>query len=421
MLETCLAALALAASAPPPVPLDDHGYLGVADRLQRVFDPLWDERAGHYELGGGGVAATTNANLLLVHSVAALRGHRGPARQDERARRMVEQLLESPPYAATLPPRLDASSQWHAPGWVSSMTALRSGQHVMVDAEVVDGLVHAWLARRELGLSPASARMVARRIHRVAASRFWRWPSIRLNQFNWYARLYSADAIVTGRGTLLRRDLRRQIARFTRGAHGAHGLAGNLGPGLRFHYFPHLTRRTSVNFDSPEYANMVASFARFYSLARRHGMAAPRAADRRLLRRWLRRVLAGYWTHAGYLNWDTGLGFRRWHQAKKLGLSQHGLIGIASAPALAGPRTRAWAKWILDQGFAFYERQLAGGRLPGCSSGSRSSRRASAAPAWRPRAWRAMPPGRSRPRSGARLPSSRRRCSPSTRTPAASP
>jgi hypothetical protein len=46
----------------------------------------------------------------------------------------------------------------------------------------------------------------------------------------------------------------------------------------------------------------VASFTRCYSLARGRGMAALRAADRRLVRRWLRRVLTGYWTHAGYLN-----------------------------------------------------------------------------------------------------------------------
>jgi len=100
-------------------------------------------------------------------------------------------------------------------------------------------------------------------------------------------------------------------------------------------------------------------------------MAAPSPPARRLMRRWLRRVLAGYWTHAGYLNWDTGLGFRRWHQAKKLGLSQHGLIGIATAPGLAGPRTRAWAKWILDQGFRFYERQAGGGIAPGVFFGVR--------------------------------------------------
>ena len=80
------------------------------------------------------------------------------------------------------------------------------------------------------------------------------------------------------------------------------------------------------------------------------------------------RVLAGYWTHGGYLNWDTGFGFERWHQAKKLGLSQQALIGIASAPALAPRRAApAWAKWMLDRGFGVYERQLArnGGEPPG--------------------------------------------------------
>ena len=72
------------------------------------------------------------------------------------------------------------------------------------------------------------------------------------------------------------------------------------------------------------------------------------------------RVLAGYWTHGGYLNWDTGFGFRRWHQSKKLGLSQQALIGIATAPELAPhPSAPAWAKWMLDRGFEFYERQLA--------------------------------------------------------------
>jgi hypothetical protein len=365
MLAACLATLALLS------PLDDRGYLAVADRIQPAFDRLWDEDAGRYVIFGGGVESTSNANLLLVHSVAALRGHDGPSRQDARARRLARSLLESPPYTATPPPRLGTDTQRHAPGWVSSMRTLRSGQHVMVDAEVVDGLVHAWLARRALELPRVTADLIARRIRAVARSRFWRWPKIRLNQFNWYARLYSADAIVTGRSRLLRHDLRLQIARFAASTHGGPGRAGNLGPGLRFHYFPHLPRRVRENFDSPEYANMVASFTRFYSLARRRGMPPPSAPARRLIRRWLRRVIAGYWTHAGYLNWDTGLGFRRWHQAKKLGLAQHGLIGIASAPGLAGPRTRAWAKWMLDQGLAFYLRQAGADVAPGVFFGVR--------------------------------------------------
>jgi hypothetical protein len=38
MLAAYLAALALTS----PVPLDDQGYLAVADRIQPNFDPLWD-------------------------------------------------------------------------------------------------------------------------------------------------------------------------------------------------------------------------------------------------------------------------------------------------------------------------------------------------------------------------------------------
>jgi hypothetical protein len=114
-----------------------------------------------------------------------------------------------------------------------------------------------------------------------------------------------------------------------------------------------------MNTDSAEYANIVASFTREYAQARRSGMRPPTARTRRLLRQWLMRVLAGYWTHGGYVNWDTGFGFRRWHQAKKLGLSQQALIGIATAPQLASrPAAPAWAKWMLDRGFEFYERQL---------------------------------------------------------------
>ena len=59
-----------------------------------------------------------------------------------------------------------------------------------------------------------------------------------------------------------------------------------------------------------------------------------RPAQLGLLRDWVRRVLAGYWTHGGYLNWDTGLGFSRWHQRKKVGLAQLALIGVASQPEL---------------------------------------------------------------------------------------
>ena len=108
------------------------------------------------------------------------------------------------------------------------------------------------------------------------------------------------------------------------------------------------------------------SFLRFYNQARRAGMAPLSRAGRGLVRRWERRAIAGYWTHAGYLNWDTGLGFERWHQAKKLGLAQQALIGIAQTRSLQpGSEWGRWAKWMLDRGLRFYERLPVGeGGLP---------------------------------------------------------
>ena len=124
-------------------------------------------------------------------------------------------------------------------------------------------------------------------------------------------------------------------------------------PGMRFHYLPDSAaqppderRLGRVREHRP-----VVPAA---STSRRGtpGMAALPHARRALLRQWTERAIAGYWTHGGYMNWDTGLGFERWHQAKKLGLTQQALIGIAQADAAAalGRRTGKWAKWMLDRG-----------------------------------------------------------------------
>jgi hypothetical protein len=354
-----LAALVLLAAGPPTAALayDDAGYLAYADRMQERLDPLWDEQAGRYRPAPGGVDALVNSLMLLTHSVAAQQGHTGASRNDHRARLIARALVSAPVFIERRPAHPPAGSQIHAPGWTCSMSSSDANQHLVFDAEIVDGLVHAWKARRALGLSDQTARLIADRIHRVASSRFWRWPTIRLNQVNWYALMYAADATVTGRSTLLRRDLRGQLARFVATARrGATGGVGNFGPGLRFHYLPDASINSRMNVDSAEYANIVLSFLRFYNQARHAGMAPLSRTGRGLIRRWERRAIAGYWTHAGYLNWDSGLGFERWHQAKKLGLAQQALIGIAQVPGLQPSRAYGrWAKWMLDRGLHFYE------------------------------------------------------------------
>jgi len=355
------AAPASAAVTRAAASFDTAGYLAYTDRMQRRLDSLWDEGRGMYVPDAAGADSMINAGLLLSHSVAAQHGHDGPSRNDRRARQIARALVSPPAFIEQRPPQPPAGSQLHVPGWSSSMTSPNGNQHLVYSAEIVDGLVHAWKARRELGLSDELADAIADRIHRVATGSFWRWPAIRLNQINWYALVYAADATVTGRPAALATPFQRQLARFVDEADGAPGGGiGNFGPGLRFHYLPHRTLDTTMNVDSAEYANIVMSFTRFYGQARAGGMPAVSGARRRLLRQWVKRVLAGYWTHSGYMNWDSGLGFDRWHQAKKLGLSQQALIGIAQTRELQpSPAYGRWAKWMLDRGLAWYERQPA--------------------------------------------------------------
>ncbi len=363
-LVLALAALAIPASASASG-LDEAGYWQLADATQQRLDPIWDEHAGMYRPGGSGTDPAVNAGLLLTHAVAAQRGHEGPARNDHRARLIAARLVRrGGPFADT--GQAAPGAQRHTPGWTNSMDSARASQHLVFDAEVVDGLVAAWRARRELDLPDSTVAAIQDRIGRTVAGKFWRYPAIRLNQINWYGLMYAASATVNGRDTLLRHDLALQIRRFVRGIDGRGHAAGNLGPGARFHYLPQQSETAPMNVDSAEYANIVISVTRFLDQGRAAGMRIP-AADLARMRVWARRVIAGYWTHAGYLNWDTGFGFERWHQAKKLGLSAQALIGLASSDTLGlEPHWRAWAKDIFDGGLRFYERQSerAGGVPP---------------------------------------------------------
>ena len=71
----------------------------------------------------------------------------------------------------------------------------------------------------------------------------------------------------------------------------------------------------------------------------------------RLLRAWVEHIVCGYWTHAGYLNWDTGYGFKRWHAGRTWALAQQGLLAIAVSPRFHNaPEIGQWAKYMFDRG-----------------------------------------------------------------------
>ena len=232
-------------------------------------------------------------------------------------------------------------------------------QHVAIDTAVVRGLAQTWLARGPLGIDAAQADAIAFAIHRCATSPFYAYPVLRLNQINWPIEIHAWAAAVTGETRLLHHDARLQLGRF------ADALTRVIapfeipftGPGYRFHYVPGDRANARANLDNPEYASTVCGALQFYEPALRAGMDPLLPRQRAALLAWVERVLCGYWTHAGYLNWDTGASFRRWHQAKKLGLSQAALLAIATTPSLnASPQHGRWAKHIFDRGLALFDR-----------------------------------------------------------------
>jgi hypothetical protein len=358
-----LAAAGLAAGAPAPAhaafdrlpetsPLQGRDYLALADDIVRGGPARWDARTGAYTVPGEPASTRTNVNLLTVHAGAALRAHTGPARADARARRLVRALVRGP-VAHPAPAQGDASVCW------GTLLGSTRADHLSIDAQVAEALALAWQARRALGLDPRLARELAATVDGCAHHPRWRFPSVVLNQINWNADVYAAAATVTGRGDLLRDDYRRQLARFLGAARRPEpGMAAaNLGASFAFHYAPTRPAGDGLNLDAPEYAMLVAAALRHHRAAVRAGMPPLRAADRALLRRWSTRLLAGSWTHAGYLNWDTGYGRKRWNSGQYWAFAQGGLLAIATSPVLQpDARKRAWAKALFDRGLLLYAR-----------------------------------------------------------------
>jgi hypothetical protein len=345
------------ATAPP---FSDSDYWAFADRLAAALDARWDAQKGAYQSIGGDDPSVRyniryNAQLLLVHSVAALKQHEGPSRRDSRARTLVGRLTHSPAWGPT-----GKNTNVHRPA-VCWSTDLFSGLrgHMSLDSKVAEALTFAWRARRELRLAPATVKLIARRIDQCAHKSLWRYPSLTGNQINWFSELYSSDATVTGNGALLRKDYREQLVRFTNAISRPmrKRRSPNLGPGYEFHYHPELAGTAAINLDSPEYANIVAQALQYYDDALRRGMRPLSGHSVRLIRAWVSRILGGYWTHAGYLNWDTGLGKTRWHSAQYWAFAQEGLQALAISPRFWPRREYGrWTKDIFDRGLLLYLR-----------------------------------------------------------------
>ena len=204
-----------------------------------------------------------NADLLLVHSAAARAGHHGAARNDRRARAAARFLT--------------GREIWHGgahPGWWASPDV--ADQHLVFEAEVAEGLAAAYAARRALGLDARRSRLIRRQL---AHGR--REPRLALaGARDEPAQLVRAPSSPPTRPSTARAGRSpgpsRVTSRGSREASAARRRPGELRPRAALPLPAGALAARAMNFDSPEYANIVLGFSRAYGQARAAGM--PRAA-----------------------------------------------------------------------------------------------------------------------------------------------
>jgi hypothetical protein len=353
LLATSVASPAIGAPRTAGGAMSTGDYWTFADTSMAAIAGWWQPDRQVYAPPGRSPSMRTNAVLLTVHAIAALEGHEGPTRDDERARALTARLLRTPPWLLEAP----VVNGRRGTCWAQMPDGTEGGA-VPVDAKVAQALAAAWQARRALALPAVTVRAIRVGLGRCARHATWRGPSATANQVNWNADVYAAAATVTGRrGPLLgayRRSLAWFAAHITRPPAG--GRTGNLGAGYQFHYLPSRPATDHYNLDTPEYANIVADALRFYDDGLRRGMRPLPRRSVALLRAWVQRLVAGSWTHAGFLNWDTGYGVGRRFSGQYWAFAQQGLLAIATSPAFRSPRTAAWTKAIFDRGLGLYRR-----------------------------------------------------------------
>lgn len=344
----------------------DPGDLGaVADAVVSPIEPLWNAADGAYVVSGV-ARARLNAEMLLVHAYAALAGRAGPGTHPERVEPLVR-LLTGPMYVARLngkvarAPEPGHSVTVHAPGFSDPGGDVRS-MHQALDAVAARALAAAWRARDVVGLSAEARRLIQERVSAVARSPFWRSPSRLLNQVNWSADLYAADATVTGDPRLLKTDYRRQLIWFADHARKVAypGGSPNLGSGFAFRYLPQRAATNPTNrSDTVEYANITFGALAYLDEARAAGMPQLPTRTRNVYRRLARRVTWGDWTASGYPNWDSGKGVGRLHLTQYWLLALRGYAAGTEGSASAGylPAQVPTTRWLVRRAVELYQRR----------------------------------------------------------------
>lgn len=331
----------------------------LGDDIAARVDARWNPARGVYMNERGYPDTRLNALLLQLHSMAALAGHEGASRKDDRITPMVR-VLTSPPVlvARNLRPRQTGHFP-HAPAWTPLIgeDPEQAVLHPSIDTAVVRALTAAWRARGVFGLPADDQVRIGQVLVELAGSPFYRAPSRALNQINWHAEVYAAALEVAGDRSVVD-DYREQLRWFAEHSRTAAypGGSPNLTSGGGFRYLPNRSRGVQLNqVETTEYGNLALGALGFYQAFLRAGMQRLSAADEKALRDWSRHMLLGSWTQAGYPNWDTGLGTKRRHLRQYWAWSLDGLMTASGPDALLGyPRQRQFARSIAEHGIALY-------------------------------------------------------------------
>lgn len=335
----------------------------LGDDIVTRISPQWNAARGIYMNERGFPETRLNSLLLQLHSMAALAGHTGPSRQDDRIGPMVRVLTSAPVLVArNLRPRATGHFP-HAPAWTPLIgenpeTAVL---HPSIDTAVIRALTAAWRARTVIGMPVEQQQRIAQVLVDLAGSPFYTAPSRALNQINWHAEAYAAALEVAGDTSVLE-QYRKQLKWFAENAHkvqrkdGFIGGSPNLTSGGGFRYLPNRPKSAQLNqIETTEYGNLALGSLGFYEAFVRAGMRRLPAAQETTLRQWSRHMLLGSWTQAGYPNWDTGLGTKRRHLRQYWAWALDGLMTASGPDALLGyPNQRAYARWIAERGISLY-------------------------------------------------------------------
>ncbi|MDA0180117.1 hypothetical protein OJ997_07410 [Solirubrobacter phytolaccae] len=369
---------AFAATSAPSIPAPalpagagwkNQDYWAFADWAMTAADTGWNERTGFY-----GEDIRTSCAMLSAHSIAAQVGYTGgPTRNDVRAKRMAEGLVQTPPFkpaangvsTGTTDPH--SSSQVHTPGWTGSPTSTSGVQHVSIDPKVAEALARAWLVRDVIGLSAETAAKIVQCIQSTAEGVFFKYPNMRLNQMNWYMELYVWAAVTADDPTKWMPQFRDQLSRWCKGAEQvtAPWEIPNLSPSWSFHRDPLSPLDTPENIESNEYACIILDSLSYLREAKQHGLVLG-SQEKRVLRAWSKRALPAYFTHSGYPNWDTGLFLLRWHLGRYWAWSLGGLFAIMLNDEQGDATDAATAKYMFDRALGTYTRwaELQGKAVP---------------------------------------------------------